>query len=394
MNSVLQKLEQFSLLHGEIWYYLSIKDICKILILDKSHRSLFLVINRSFSHNISLYRIFRHNINDKCKILINMLKSFPNIYSLNLGLKFVTNNRNDVMDIESMSILYNTKSICNSLRKLRVVISDSGVVGISNLKYLSVLSINYSSITNQGILEISTMINITSLKTSTCINISEDGFYCLKNLSNLVVLNISCCSLSDRVLNHLSSLTKLIYLNLCSSSNINDNGVMHLSNLISLEYLNLSDSRITNLYFLTPLQKITSLNLSCCSFLQDNSDFSSISYLTNMTLLDLSSCHLLADISINYLKNLTNLTSLNLEGLSMLTSLSHLDLLVNLEYLNLLCCSWIPDNEMITISYLTKLKDLYLEECDELSDVAYLYLMSLDHIRVLSKDKRFNFYTK
>jgi hypothetical protein len=398
MNSLLQNLEHFNLLRDGIWDYLTIKDICQILILNKNHRNIFLATNELYSHHTISLTIVQCNLYDKCKILNNMLKSFPNINSLFLFWKYDinTNNNDNNMDIDSMSILYNTKSICNSLKELQInYIYDSGVNGISNFSNLRVLNINGAPVTNQSLLEISQMINITSLDISNCYYISEEGFCYLIKLSKLVKLNLSGCELSEVVLENLSLLINLVDFKLKWCYTLSNSRVFHLSNLINLEYLNLHSAfEITNLSFLTPLIKIKSLNLHHCNLLQDNLDSSSIHYLTNITLLDLSFCSLLTDKSIYCLRNLTNLISLSLKGLSLLKSLSHLNLLVNLEYLDVSRCCLITDDEMVTIYHLTKIKELYLQECEQLTDAAYNYLKSLDHINILIEDGQFIFITK
>jgi hypothetical protein len=278
MNSLLQNLEHFNLLRDGIWDYLTIKDICQILILNKNHRNIFLATNELYSHHTISLTIVQCNLYNKCNILNNMLKSFPNINSLFLRWKYDINNYNndnnmDIdynndnnMDIDSMSILYNTKSICNSLKELQINhITDSGVNGISNFSNLRVLNINGAPVTNQSLLEISQMINITSLDISNCYYISEEGFCYLIKLSKLVKLNLSGCELSEVMLENLSLLTNLVDLELKYCHNLSNSGVFHLSNLINLEYLNFSSANeIDDLSFLTPLVKIKSLNLFYC----------------------------------------------------------------------------------------------------------------------------------
>ena len=404
MDSFLLQLVRY-VLRDVIWNYLSIKDICQILILNKNHRIIFLDINRSLSnHNITL-DIVQYTVKDQCKIITSMLKSFPKIYSLHLQWKYVYNFKNNVMDYDSMSILYNTQSLYNSLNEIKIMlINDSGIVGISNFTNLRILDIQDSPITSHSLEEISLMINIKSLNLRNCSNISEEGFYYLNKLSNLVELDISFCELSNDVLENLSSLTNLVYFKLEFCSNFDGiTGVNYLSNLINLDYLNLSSCfSITNLSFLTPLIKISTLRLSNCEFLEDNLNVSPISYLTNITYLDLSYCSLLTNRSINCLSCLTNLTSLNIQGIRKLTDLYSLNSLVKLECLDV-SESLITNIDMFTISHLTKLKELRLINCVNLTNDAYDHLKSFDHIKLLSEDTKgdddeyfdkFYFYSK
>jgi hypothetical protein len=99
---------------------------------------------------------------------------------------------------------------------------------------------------------------------------------------------------------------------------------------------------------------------------------------------------------------LTNLTSLNIQGIRKLTDLYSLNSLVKLECLDV-SESLITNIDMFTISHLTKLKELRLINCVNLTNDAYDHLKSFDHIKLLSEDTkgdddeyfdRFYFYSK
>ena len=264
---------------------------------------------------------------------------------------------------------------------------DDGSIGISKLKKLHKLDISFSPITDESTVEISSMINITSLNIAYCMEITDIGFYYLSMLTNLTILDIRDCVVSNKVLEYLSTLTNLVSLDLKWCSIIKDDGTIHLSNLINLTYLDLANSRLSNLNFLIPLVNITYLDLSrsLCwagenNLNLDNNVFLPISNLTKITSLDLStsfSLHFHDPLAINFLSNLTNLTSLSLSGLTKITNLTPLESLVKLKYLNLDNCVGIRDEQMIIMSYLTKLERLQIDGCN-LTKETYDYLRSLD----------------
>jgi hypothetical protein len=401
MNSLIPNLDDHDdLLRSEVWPYLTIKDICNLLTVNKNIKEISLSINILYSHTISLC-ILHRSLFEKNIILNNMLKSFPKIVNLIIT-KRGTNTHpsivNYAMTSDTMSILYNKQSICNSLQNFQVILADSGCVGLPNFDNVRKLNVSYSTITS--IVVIATMINITSLKIIACKNITTDeGLLPIMMLTNLTYLNMSYCIVSNIRLQYVSNLTNLVSLDLSWCEGIDDDGTTHLSSLINLTYLNLTHSGISNLLFLTPLIQMTRLNLSRCVFLREKNVFSPISNLTNLTSLDLSDpveprryCR-----SIDCLSNLTNLISLNLKGVHLVStssSLSPLNSLVNLEYLNLMMCLGIRNVDLMeTISYLTNLKHLYLNGVYNLKTTTRDYLMTLDHIKVLHEEKFCNFTT-
>lgn len=322
---LLQQLDDCSLLR-ELFPYFTIKDICQLLSVNKTVQVKILNINKLISHKIILSNLLRlTNEEDQTKMLENMLKSFPNIWNLEV------NNRieYDFISIyysKCLSVLYNYQSVCQSLTELILpCLSDNGIVGISNLKKLKVLNIRCSDITNRGLAEICSIVSITSLNISRCDIIKagdESAYYYLLKLNNLISLNMSGCdNISDEGLEVLSTITTLTELNLSNCTSISNIGLLYLLSLTNLSILNLSNSYgITSVSSLSTLSNLTSLDLMFSHQLEEIIPLQTNSKpFPNLTNLNLSFCQKITEIGFSSLSLLTKITTLNLQFYNQLT---------------------------------------------------------------------------
>jgi hypothetical protein len=232
---LIQLLEDIKIFREAIWPYLTLKDICHLLKIDNNNRSICLALNKLISQKLRI-NFYNCQENEQPLALNSIFDIFPIISKLIF-------NETQIMEIETMSVLYHNESICKSLTDLTVIIYNDSSIGISNLYNVEVLDISYSpiNITNNGMLiEISTMTNITSLNISNCHEIYHEVLSPLCNLTRLKYLYMDhCYGLSNDGLHHLSTLTNLEHLDLSYCTNISNVGVLHLKHLVNLKFLNL-----------------------------------------------------------------------------------------------------------------------------------------------------------
>ena len=248
----------------EIWYYLTTKDICNLFEVNKNVRLLSLKINKIISQKIVINFTFAcHSIiiDEHSLILSSIFDKFPNIYNLIFDI-------NHFNDHKCTSVLYNNKSVCNSLKELTVLMDCDNSGGLSNLYNLTDLNISNSSMIRFGIdiramLEIGTLINITSLNISGSSKVFNDDLLQLGNLKKLKSLYMKrCTGISNDGLVYLSTFNELEHLNLNSCTDISEDGLIHLRHLINLKVLKLENSLITTLSVLKGFVNITTLDLS------------------------------------------------------------------------------------------------------------------------------------
>jgi hypothetical protein len=252
----------------ELWTYFTVKDILNLFITSKDYNSLCLRINNVIPQLISV-KLFETNPKTRNgKIIVEtenalklqkLLYQFPNISKLYLigtiGISLLT------LNVEN--ILY------QSLETLVAEIScDEALFGISKFVKIKYLDLSESKITSKGLLKVSLLKNINTLKLRNCTNIAGGLRRNPKILNQLV-----------------SSLTNLTDLDMYSMTIID---LKPLGKLISL----------------------TSLNLSKCYYI---TDFSPLSTLLNLLCLQLNACNLI-DSQLFFIKFLTKLKSLQISS--------------------------------------------------------------------------------
>ena len=158
----------------------------------------------------------------------------------------------------------------------------TSLVGIQNLTSLTILGLNFNSITDISALSGLTSLTILGLSDNSISDISA-----LSGLTSLTILGLTDNSITD--ISALSGLTSLTFLVL-SFNSITD--ISALSGLTSLTFLDLSSNSITDISALSGLTSLTSLHLNNNSI----TDISALSGLTSLTSLDLSNNPNLTDI--------------------------------------------------------------------------------------------------
>ena len=375
MVSLIQKLYDCCLLCNEIWEYLTINDICQLLKVNNNVRTISLIIKEVICQKITI-NFYSFPVSQRQLTLQKIFHNFSNIYKLVV-------DTNEPMDINCMSVLYNTNSICNRLKGLSILLSNDNVGGLSNVRNLEILDCSYSPISNSNVfVEICLMKSLTSLDISHCIEINDEVLLPLSLMTSLISLNMQHCVLiSNDGLQYLSTLTNLKHLDLSYGNNIDNSGLIFLIHLVNLKYLNLRTINISSLTFLESLVNITELDLSYSCRLS-NYGFSSISCLTNLSFLRLTHCDLLTNNEgLCHLSKLFKLTSINLSNCR-ITSLSSLASLVNLTSLDLSLCCLLTDNGLSSISHLINLT--YLDLSNSKVDVGFVYLSNLTKLKLLN----------
>ena len=381
--SILQKLVNIDLLK-EIWKYLTTNEICRFLEINKYFRNISIKINEIIPQKMIINFYNSCQINRRPLAIKKIFNNFPIIYNLSLNIHDVTNR-------ECLFALCNIVSACNNIKELNITISDDEMINddgtnviFNQLNHVTVLDISYSSISSINTLnEICFLTNITSFNINHCQQLNNQGLSPLSKMTSLKYLYMEhCTGISNNGLHYLTTLTNLEHLDLSYCINqISEHGLIYLSNLINLKFLKLRSVRnITSLSFLATLINLTSLDLSYCRYL-NNENFSSISYLTNLSCLNLIECDL-TDDNLSNLSNLTNLTFLNL-SFNMYTKLSFLNSLVNITNLDLGINKDIADEELKSILNLTNLNRLSIDHYGELNDTGLLILKSIPNVSTL-----------
>jgi len=352
----------------ELINYLSINEICKLLVINKDIRENVLEVNKLIPQQIKLNNVYINEV-DNAIILKNIFFSFPNISFLYFKSNY--NSSKNLVVGESLLVLYKTNSICNSLIKLTISMSDEGVNGISNLKYIQVLDISHSSITVKGLIEICLITTIRSLNISYCKQIKNEDLCHLSKLTFLNSLDMNDFKISNNGLLYLSNISCMKNLNLINvhfdyDYNHSNNSVSNLSKMSNILSLNLSKICYNPRFLmpnLTTLISITSLDLSR-NFFCNNDDFSLISLMTNLKYLSLREITSgqynnkdMIDVGMNKFKSLTQITELILIDCSISDlTLYYISALISLQILRL---SW-NSNKMTNtgLEHLCNLKNM------------------------------------
>lgn len=182
---------------------------------------------------------------------------FPELIELNL----------DSCSNVSDSSLRHLVSVAPNLQRLNLAdcaISDVGMVHVAKFKQLTHLDLFYCQITNRGLKCLSPLNNLQVLSIDSR-DVTDAGLLHLQNLKQLVQLDLFSGHITDRGCHYLSRLTSLESLELCGGG-IGDAGCQFLSRLARLQHLNLSQNEdITNqgiAHFIKNLTQLRSLNLS------------------------------------------------------------------------------------------------------------------------------------
>jgi hypothetical protein len=262
----LLSLEQYGMIK-EMWFYLTLKDKIHLSEVSKELIQMSIRMNKEIDVIIRLpnrNRLTRYDtVEKKMKMLANLLRLFPNISKMFFG-RGVAGN--------CLSVLYNCESICESLKGLEMSVTDDGLIGISKLRNLRSLKI-FDCVKNDfpygGFYHLSLLTNIQSLDLSGCGDLLNDkkGTRYLSCLTNLTFLNVNQSENEDVGLPFLDSLTKLEILK-ANSCHFLPGDLIRLYSLVNLTYFDLSGDVEFDFFFHLPelIQLSTLTNLLTLEF--------------------------------------------------------------------------------------------------------------------------------
>ncbi len=205
----------------------------------------------------------------------------------------------------------------------------------------------------------------SSLKTLKILNQCKPKYYNLNKIilpKSITMFELHyACYINNGNLKMIKNVTNLTSLDLFECNNIIS--LFYLSKLTQLIHLNLTRSGIKDHSLKIKFPNLTSLDISCCMNLTDNS-LKYIQLFSNLRKLNLycdnySSC--------NKLSTLTNLTDLNLNNCKLLRSIPFLKYLIKLKKLNLNNCKFIQSSEFDQLTNLTDLIELNVGNCQVVS---------------------------
>uniref|UniRef100_A0A7S0WN02 F-box/LRR-repeat protein 15-like leucin rich repeat domain-containing protein n=1 Tax=Pyramimonas obovata TaxID=1411642 RepID=A0A7S0WN02_9CHLO len=225
-------------------------------------------------------------------------------------------------------------------------LTDEGVRALAPRTLLEKLSIANCLVTDDGIRSLAkSNTALTSLNLANCKAVTADGLQALASLTALTKLDLSFRTLTHEELGALSSIHSLNNLDLF---------------VCGLERYDWGN------YVVTPIHKVTSLNLSCSREISDEGLEKLLAYFPALGCLLLDGCTALTDKGIKNLAALTSLTTLNLSHCRSVTdvgvrSLASLSQLRTLE-LDSGCWSWKPEG-LSALACLTSLTALNMTNC-------------------------------
>src|SRR5690606_34482477 len=106
--------------------------------------------------------------------------------------------------------------------------------------------------------------------------------------------------------------------------------------------------------------------------------------LTQLQMLDLGWCYSITSLGVGYLKGLTAMKALSLEGCSRIIELSALVGMTSLKLLRLRGCRSLQDYGVACLKQLTALEDLDLGRCIQITDRGLVYLGVRPRLQTLS----------
>jgi len=142
-------------------------------------------------------------------------------------------------------------------------VEDSDLRHLNDLPDLSVLDLSLTHITDQGMLEIKGLRNITDLNLYYTEYVTDEGIAAIKDWKKLTHLNLHGTKASDNALEHIAGITTLESLNI-GSILMTDVGLERLTNLTNLKELTMGGNELgdAGLQALRQMPNLTYLDLS------------------------------------------------------------------------------------------------------------------------------------
>jgi Leucine-rich repeat (LRR) protein len=221
-------------------------------------------------------------------------------------------------------------------------VTDSDIAELAKLPALATLDLSETRITDRGLLDLKTAVNLTDLNLYYAELVSDQGIAVVKTLPHLKRLNLRGTKITDSTLQLINRLSALESLDI-GFAQVTDSGIGQLA-LPDLKELSIGGNKLTDagLQALRQMPTLTSLDLSGAQ--RTDSGLWSVS---------------LTESGIDAISTLKDLRHLRLNGVAISTR--------GLERLK----------------GLSKLERLDLQACPRVSDDAMAFLVSLPALRVL-----------
>tara|TARA_B100001287_G_C22646782_1_gene513150 strand:- start:415 stop:1488 length:1074 start_codon:yes stop_codon:yes gene_type:complete len=260
------------------------------LVNEKKRLNTYLICVLSSLSNGNIAKEIKDNLtildlsNDDNLKNVDFLNSFTNITSLNLNYCFSLINLNGLAQLTKLKEL--DLGISKSLKDI------NGLANLENLNKLYICTPDYQEVDMD----------------------SYEGFKLpdgLSNLKNLTILYIESTLIKN--VDDLANLTNLLELDLEGCTKItNLDGLLKLTKLTDLSFW--YGRSLTDISGLAHLKNLKNLDLSFCEEINDLSYLSDCLNLKSLVLRDCGVWNTDYKINVDFLSNLTNLTSLDLSG--------------------------------------------------------------------------------
>lgn len=252
----------------------------------------------------------KHNICITDKALSELLADLPNLSTLNLTLKGITDNGiHELAKLSRLSVL--------GLRCGRRI-TDVGLKELAKLRGLKVLaleaSIESSDVTDAGLEALAGLPLLSVLELDAEIN--DEALRILCRRCNLTKLSLPNAEVTDAGLKELSHLKNLQALDLEGATRISDAGIKELVGITKLKTLVLKDTAVTGetLGELAGLAHLRELDLSGCPVTNDG--LREVAKLGGLTMLGLAHCYDLKGEGMTWLTQLKHLTAVDVNNTS------------------------------------------------------------------------------
>ncbi|MBX9666925.1 MAG: hypothetical protein K2X93_04865 [Candidatus Obscuribacterales bacterium] len=249
----------------------------------------------------------------------SLFSRLPGLEKLDVRDSIITKQTLEVIGchdkLKSLSIGWGTRThIVTPRSPLPSGLNSKDFGPLSNLRELEHLHIDLDctdAITDNGMTFLSKMDRLKSLYISKAILHSGESLKLMKSRPNLEDLSLVDCKVTNQGLANLSNAKHLRRLKV-RGGEFNEVGMKAIGTLSGLHELDLRAIRIApqSLHHINQLQELTKLTLKWSDMSDD--DVASIAKMKSIVTLNLSESYALTDKSIDYLKQMKNLESLDL----------------------------------------------------------------------------------
>eukprot|EP00210_Caulerpa_lentillifera_P007576 g7236.t1 len=268
-------------------------------------------------------------------------------------------------------------------------VNDSSLSVIGLISSIQSLQLNKCHrISNIGLKHLMKLNKLSSLSLAGCFRVGDPGLEYLAEMPSLCSLILSqCISVTDLGLNKVTKLKKLKTLDLFGCREIHGHGFEGFQS-IPLSTLNISDCAYLLDEGVQQIGKITSLTkLELCGcFSVTDVGIGTLKQLTNLTGVDVSLCGCLGNPSMYILGQLPKLTTFKLSGSDLVTDVGvrHIAKTTGLLTVHLDRCQNVTDRALQYLANCKSLTSLRLARCAKITDVGILHLTALEQLSILN----------